>query len=90
MNGYNFAMTANYREEEPIETKIQIESECISNLTHRLSNCMNLPHVDEKITPEFLEVMRLTRCIFERVLRVFSEAEFVDYQQEKFSGRFVE
>jgi hypothetical protein len=40
--------------------------------------------IDEKATEE----LRLIRCLLERLLRCLSESNFVDYELEKFSGRF--
>ena len=35
-----------------------------------------------------LEESRLIRCLLERILRVVSESNFVDYQMEKFGEKF--
>ncbi len=34
------------------------------------------------------EELRLIRCLLERLLRVFDESMFVDYQMEKFGKSF--
>jgi len=40
--------------------------------------------IDEKAKEE----LRLIRCLLERLLRCLNEANFVDYQMEKFGERF--
>lgn len=40
---------------------------------------------DAKWEEKVLEELRCTRCVLERLLRVFDEGLFVDYQLEKFS-----
>jgi hypothetical protein len=40
--------------------------------------------IDEKAVEE----LRLIRCLLERLLRCLNESNFVDYQLEKFGGKF--
>jgi len=40
--------------------------------------------IDEKAKEE----LRLIRCLIERLLRVVSESNFVDYEFEKFGNKF--
>ena len=43
---------------------------------------------DVPINEKAKEELRLIRCLLERLLRVVSESNFVDYQMEKFGKRF--
>lgn len=40
------------------------------------------------IEKKAVEELRLIRCLLERLLRVLSESNFVDYQMEKFGKKF--
>jgi hypothetical protein len=43
---------------------------------------------DTPIEEKSVEELRLIRCLLERLLRVVSESNFVDYQMEKFGKKF--
>lgn len=43
---------------------------------------------DASIEEKAKEELRLIRCLLERLLRVVSESNFVDYQMEKFGSKF--
>lgn len=40
------------------------------------------------IDKKAIDELRLIRCLLERLLRCLNENNFVDYQMEKFGGRF--
>lgn len=46
----------------------------------------NTYNSDADIFTKFYEELRCLRCVMERLLRVFDESKFVDYQMEKFAG----
>ncbi len=78
-------MTAVYDENARIEEKVAGEARCLSNTFEKIALSMRTPYIDTKLSEEFLEELRRTRCVWERILRVFDENLFTDYQMEKFS-----
>lgn len=50
---------------------------------------MNTYGIDAKNDFRIAEELRLIRCVLERILRVQSEALFVDYQMEKFTADHI-
>ena len=79
-------MTKIYKNSDPLPIKIAAEAVCLTLLYTRLALSMDVPYMETKVSDEFLEEMRLHRCLMERMLRSFSESLFVDYQCEKFGS----
>jgi hypothetical protein len=81
-----------YTDEDMIDEKFRKECKCLEMVFGRLSEYETPSFggrvLDEKITPELLEELRITRCLLERILRVFDENKFTDYQLEKFNTSF--
>ena len=80
-------MTNTYPDDAPVEKKLKEEAVCLSMTFSRIAKAADTPYIECKITPELVEELRKHRCLWERILRELNEALFVDYQQEKFSGR---
>jgi hypothetical protein len=79
-------MTKIYKNSDPLPIKVAAEAVCLTLLYTRLALSMDVPYMETKVSDEFLEEMRLHRCLMERMLRSFSESLFVDYQCEKFGS----
>jgi len=81
-------MSTAYREEDALPYKVSKEAECLAMVFTRISESMNMPYIENKISDEFLEELRLNRCLWERILRTLDEQLFVDYQMEKFGEAY--
>ena len=83
-------MTKTYRDDDPMEVRIQEEIRCIRAVGRRIGKVLDEGPFDNKMKEHIglLEEIRILRCVLERMLRVMDEGLFVDYQMEKFGEDF--
>ena len=83
-------MSTTYRDTDEMNTKLREEMRCIGAAGKRLGKVLDEGMAEYKLAehPEMLEELRVLRCVLERMLRVFDEGLFVDYQREKFGKDF--